>query len=730
MDKDTIYQGSVSPAQYDAKLTTSVDGTNPIGALNLLRLILRRWIAVFLIVLFAIGGGFFYIHKVPRTFEAYAEIEMSIRRPRVTNNEAVFDEGGVIRDDEVIFNTRFAKFRSPAMERLATQEYFKRYPGDQVSETGKGIGKYMLASLVREVEWHRDPKANIVHVSYRNSNGEFAAKLVNVLVHCSGLLMIQENQSVSDEAVKWLVVQVDEQRNDLEEVELQLAGLREELQLDSLQQRKAALGQSTITITAEREQVISTLEARKTVYSFVLELKETDPNLEMLPTGLPKEDQLNELIRTWRAAHEELLLVSGRYTELHPEYRNAAEVESRAKKRLEQFIEMSAKSVQNEIDLLNKQLERVDQRIKDMERDAVGLELELGMGMQRLLRLERERDAADQSYQAMLRRMEEARLSADENTAYTKIIRSAEVPRIPVSPRKVEVLAISGVLGFFIGCFVVILAAFLTDKIEAITDLREMGLNVLGTIPTYKKAGSRNGLATICLREKFCTMVEVFAGVNALISSDKYADCSKVILINSSMPSEGKTVSACNLAISSALNGVKTLLIDGDLRRPQLVGIFEIDSAHPSLLEWLNSEHSGITHEKLVTHGVVENLDVITSRPVQDINPAELLGRRQLAELISWARHHYDRVIIDSPPLGPVGDAQVLVNHVDSVIMVSRVGKTRRRSLRFALARYKEVDAFVLGCVANDVPHSLAGMFGGAEGYGYGYGYKSYGNSK
>jgi capsular exopolysaccharide synthesis family protein len=287
-------------------------------------------------------------------------------------------------------------------------------------------------------------------------------------------------------------------------------------------------------------------------------------------------------------------------------------------------------------------------------------------------------------------------------------------------------MIISVVIGFFSGCFVVLFGAFLTDRIEAVTDLRDLGLNVLGTIPAHKKTETRADLATICLKNKFCRMVEVFSGINALISAEKYADSTKVLLINSSMPGEGKTISACNLAIASALNGAKTLLIDGDLRKPQLVGIFEIDDKHPSLLEWLKTEDPGITHERLVTQGAAENLDVITSRPVKDVNPAELLGRKQLAELIGWARRHYDRVIIDSPPLGPVGDAQVLVNHVDSVIMVSRVGKARRRALRFALSRYKEVDAVVLGCIANDVPHSLAGMFGGAEGYGYGYGYKSY----
>ena len=195
------------------------------------------------------------------------------------------------------------------------------------------------------------------------------------------------------------------------------------------------------------------------------------------------------------------------------------------------------------------------------------------------------------------------------------------------------------------------------------------------------------------------------------------------------MPGEGKTISACNLAISSALNGARTLLIDGDLRRPQLVNIFNLDEEHPSLLEWLSNGEQTLEHNQLVFKGIIDNLDVIVSRPLKEINPAELLGRGRLAELLDWARKNYDRIIIDSPPLGPVGDAQVLANQADSTIIVSRLGKTRRRGLKFALSRFREIDAYVLGCIANDVPHSLVGLFGGAEGYGYGYdgSYKPYG---
>lgn len=730
MDARNIYQGGVgyqgSPANHG-----EVPSSGGLDPMNLLRIVLRQWKTVLLLALLGGLAGVLYTQFSTPIFVADAELEMSVRRPRVINNDAVFEDNNGGRDADAIFNTRFAKFKSPAMERLAAQEFLKQRPEKTTSKSGSEIGPYTLASWIQHVSWYKDPSANIVHVSFENSDPEFAAKLVNVLTYCAGVLMIQENQALSDEAVKWLITQADEQRDSLEEVERQLANIRNELRLDSLEQRKAALGQSLVSVSQEKETLISKLASRKTIYNFISGLKDTDPNLEMLPSGLPKEEQLNELILAWRTANNELLNIADRYTDIHPEYRKAAENERRARGRLEQFIDLASKSVLNEIDLLEKQVKQVDERIDTVKSEALELDQLLESGTQRLQSLERKRDAADDAYQTMLKRMEEARLSADENMAYTKVIREASVPRIPVRPRKIRAIALSVFLGVLAGSVLSILIAFWTDKIASVNDLKALKLNILGTIPSQKKMISREDLATIGLRDRFSHIVEIFAGINALISSGKYVDLTKVILISSVMPGEGKTVSACNLAISSALNGSRTLLIDADLRRPQLVNVFGISAEHPSLLEWLSNGENSFRHDQLVSAGIIENLDVITSRHLQDINPAELLGRGRLAELINWAREHYDRVIIDSPPLGPVGDAHVLANQSDSIIMVSRIGKTRRRGLKFALARFNEIDAYVLGCIANDVPHSLSGLFGGAEGYGYGYGYggnyKSYG---
>ncbi|MCK5921778.1 MAG: polysaccharide biosynthesis tyrosine autokinase, partial [Methylococcales bacterium] len=599
----------------------------------------------------------------------------------------------------------------------------KRFPQEERSD------RELQAIMRRHVTWSKDRKANIVRVTAEHADPKYAAQLVNVLTYCSGTLMIQENQRQSDGAVQWLSAQVEEQRNSLDQVEKKLAEIRKSVQLDSLRQRNVALGVALNEVAAEKSSVQSRYESRKATYEFVMELSKEKQDFEKLPTGLPKEQEFQALISKWRDVQNELELVADDYTEYHPEYQRLAKEEKRARQRIEEFIDISAAAVQNELRLLKRQLAQLDRRVATMEAASISLEQQVVNGEQQLHRLDRQREAADEAYRAILQRTEEARLSADENTAFINVIRNAAIPENPIRPRKLIALALALMLGTGAGCVLALLMEFWSDKVMLVSDLKDLGLNILGTIPSQKKVESRKDLATIGMKDKFSHVFEVFSGINTLISSNKYRDRTQVLLICSVMPEEGKTISACNLAISAAMNGSRTLLIDGDLRRPRLAKVFGISEDHPSLLEWLSSDDKSLDHEHLVSSNIYKNLDLITSRPHRNTTPAELMGRESLAELIQWARENYDRVIIDSPPLGLGGDTQALANYADSVIIVSRIKQTKKRPLKFVLGRLIEIDANVLGCIANDVPHSLSGLFSGGGDYGYGgYGtYQSYG---
>ncbi|WP_027965268.1 CpsD/CapB family tyrosine-protein kinase [Halalkalibacillus halophilus] len=169
------------------------------------------------------------------------------------------------------------------------------------------------------------------------------------------------------------------------------------------------------------------------------------------------------------------------------------------------------------------------------------------------------------------------------------------------------------------------------------------------------------------------------------------------IVITSSSPSEGKSLTTANLAVAFAQQGKSVLLIDADLRKPTVHYTFRINNTF-GLSNLLIGEH---TLEDCVTNSKVDNLDILPCGPVPP-NPSELLGSRSMQKLIDTAKESYDMVIFDSPPVLAVTDSQVLANHTDGVLLVVRSKKTEKDAASRAKELLVQAKANVLGVVLND----------------------------
>lgn len=192
----------------------------------------------------------------------------------------------------------------------------------------------------------------------------------------------------------------------------------------------------------------------------------------------------------------------------------------------------------------------------------------------------------------------------------------------------------------------------------------------------------------------------------------------KAVVVTSSMPGEGKSTTACNLAIAIAQGGARVLLLEADLRRPRVAEYLQVDGSRgltDVLVGRLPLPQSVIRWQR----GLLDLLPAGTIPP----NPSELLGSRHMASMVQELRKRYDMIIIDAPPLLPITDAAILSTIVDGAILVARHGVTRRDQLHSAAEALHQVNAPVLGTVLNFVPARKGRAYG--YGYGYGYGYEA-----
>ena len=201
-------------------------------------------------------------------------------------------------------------------------------------------------------------------------------------------------------------------------------------------------------------------------------------------------------------------------------------------------------------------------------------------------------------------------------------------------------------------------------------------LPVLAAIPAAEPDGLEIKNRLIMKGSSNSSCSESFRSLRVNIESMNRSKSSKVVVFTSSMPSEGKTFTSINYAASLAQQGHKTLLIDMDLRKPAVAKDFGIEmSKYVGLTELITSDEKLEQFPEFPVYQAAEGLSVLHGGPLID-NPAERLSSYAVERIVEKAREHFDRVVIDSAPLGPVGDTLTVARLADMVCLVVRSDKT------------------------------------------------------
>lgn len=293
------------------------------------------------------------------------------------------------------------------------------------------------------------------------------------------------------------------------------------------------------------------------------------------------------------------------------------------------------------------------------------------------------------------------------------VTRRAGVPTSPVAPRIPLNLALGLLLGLALGVGAAVLRDQLNTSVNGVADVERLtGAIPLGVVP-YDATAAKHPLVTT---DQFGGRAEAFRTLRTNLQFADVDDPPRVIAVSSALPDEGKTTTACNVALTLAQSGARVVLVEGDLRKPAVGRYLGISNA-AGLTNVLAGQH----HLADVIVGYQrDTLAVLPSGPTPP-NPSEMLGSQQMRYLLKALAAEYDVVVIDAPPLLPVTDAAVLAAAADGVMLVVRHGRSRREEVQRALQALESVNAKVLGTVLNFAPQRR--RRGGYDGYGYGYGY-------
>ncbi len=289
----------------------------------------------------------------------------------------------------------------------------------------------------------------------------------------------------------------------------------------------------------------------------------------------------------------------------------------------------------------------------------------------------------------------------------------------PVSPRRTMTVLAALFLSTLFGMGLALFLEYLDDTIRTTEEIENyIQLPALAAIPTIDSMPKRklllvgsggNGAETedrstselLIHADPRSSLAEAYRQLRTSILLSTAGHAPKSLLITSSLPSEGKTTTATNTAISLAQTGAKVLIIDADMRRPRLHSVFNIMNGE-GLSTLLSSELSKQEVDSVIKYDEGTKLHMLTAGPIPP-NPAELIGSEQMANLLKLLQSEYTHIVVDSPPIASFTDGVLIASMVDGVILVVHAGKSSRQVIRRSRQILQDVGAKIFGVVLNNV---------------------------
>lgn len=338
--------------------------------------------------------------------------------------------------------------------------------------------------------------------------------------------------------------------------------------------------------------------------------------------------------------------------------------------------------------------------------------------------LTREMESDRALYDSVLTRMKETDLTKGLERNSIVLAEEADMPLGPYKPNRKLIIAASFVLSLLLGSVCAFGLSHLDNTVKTVDSAEELfGFPVLGAVPEDKGSREREHERLVVSESPNSTCTESYRSLRASVQMLGREEERRIILFTSALPSEGKTFTAVNYAMTLAQQGFRTVLFDFDLRKPAVGGTFGISSKEKGVTSYLVEAESldriTLSGDDLGLENEVKNFSIVAAGP-RVPNPAEQIGNADnVTSLFKEALEKYDRVVIDTAPINAVSDTVYLLDFADVICLVIRSGKTHVKAVERAIQVMERSGKRPSGIVLNFLPEHT--------GYGYYY-YYSYNN--
>lgn len=580
----------------------------------------------------------------------------------------------------------------------------ERFNPDDKSNVKMSFWLNSYANLVRQMRSFSvaatSKQSSIASIVMNGTNKQKIVEFVNMLMIEYVNRGLEKKNLVSENTINFIDAELSGIQDSLSRSEIDLKDFKSTNDLMNLDVQATQVYNNLKALEKERAEMLVNVKIYKQLQTYIQNQIDDPENLAAPSTMGINDPLLNKLVVDLVTLSQTKATQLLTQTEQHPQVVKINEQIVTAKKTLLETVNNLVSNAQMGLDEINKRISQAEMEVRVLPEK-----------QRQLVNFQRKYDFNDDTYKYLMQRRAEAQILRASNTPDNEIIDEARLETvIKVAPRTAINYLIALIIGLLIPALYLFLKDFFNVSISDRKDVEKLtDFPIIGQIPQISEKDP-----CVVINSPKSPVAEAFRSIRTNIEFITQGKPKSTILVTGDMQSIGKTFNAINIASVYALYGKKTVLLGFDLRKPKLFKEFGLTN-NTGLSSYLSNKEN--LDSIIQTSVKTPNLDIITSGPIPP-NPAELIASEKCKQLFDELKEKYDYIIIDTPPLGLVTDAFLLMKYTDVNLFIVRQDVTNKN---------------IFGSIIQDLANRnlttsivINGMAAG-KGYGYRYGHYKYG---